>query len=270
MATERTSRQAMYVPHLQTQHSEQLHERQVVEVELANSSNAPAEGSNVSESAETAFSMKCTNSIPGAGPAAVSEVPSQPEHTSSEAARVSASPAGNNVVKRTLPWWNRRCCKCCGACTPACSFLALVGVFVVVLLVFSIGFSVERRNVKHLPFVFYGDSVCSVANETFPNASAAHASGGLIRHCGDCGQCSTAGDILTLEATVGTITDTGSACGVVGAFQGSDAAIKCFVERVNFTSDCARCWLENILCDIENCLFTCLLYVRSVCVLLAG
>ena len=245
-------------------------EQQTVKIELGSGSMPPESSkSDLGESgpADTAHPAECAASVRAAEPAAMPTAPSHRKFNAAEG--VGASPSGENAVKRTLPWWNRRCCKCCVACTPACSFLAFVGVFVVILLVFSIGFAVERRSVKHLPFVFYGDSVCSVTNATFPNASAAHAAGDLIRHCGDCGQCSTAGDIFTLEATVGTITATGSACGAVGAFQGSDAAIQCFVERVNFTSGCAQCWLENILCDVENCLFTCLLYVSLVCVLRA-
>jgi hypothetical protein len=27
---------------------------------------------------------------------------------------------------------------------------------------------------------------------------------------------------------------------------------------VGFTDGCRTCWVENIMCDIRNCLFTCL------------
>ena len=41
---------------------------------------------------------------------------------------------------------------------------------------------------------------------------------------------------------------------------GADGVTACFERDVNLTSGCTRCWVDNVMCDLRRCVFSCLLY----------
>ena len=41
---------------------------------------------------------------------------------------------------------------------------------------------------------------------------------------------------------------------------GADGVAACFERDVNLTSGCTRCWVDNVMCDLRQCVFSCLLY----------
>eukprot|EP00325_Prymnesiales_sp_UTEX-LB-985_P028280 CAMPEP_0174740056 /NCGR_PEP_ID=MMETSP1094-20130205/72631_1 /TAXON_ID=156173 /ORGANISM="Chrysochromulina brevifilum, Strain UTEX LB 985" /LENGTH=73 /DNA_ID=CAMNT_0015943691 /DNA_START=144 /DNA_END=365 /DNA_ORIENTATION=+ len=49
-------------------------------------------------------------------------------------------------------------------------------------------------------------------------------------------------------------------CGVKAVFDGRAAATACMLRKFNMTPACNECWMDNIMCDLKNCVFTCLLY----------
>ena len=98
-----------------------------------------------------------------------------------------------------------------------------------------------------------GDSQLSV----FESEDKAHASSGRVAHCGDCGSCSTRGDIAIYEKTKNTLTATATSC-ALKVFTGGKAAVRaCFKDVVKLTGKCNKCWTDNVMCDLINCMFTC-------------
>lgn len=83
-----------------------------------------------------------------------------------------------------------------------------------------------------------------------------------LTHCGVCGNCSTLEDIeyYNSSATANSLKETGIKCGLVGFWSGGDAekVAECFEERTELTSGCIDPWVENVLCDLEHCKWTCL------------
>ena len=41
---------------------------------------------------------------------------------------------------------------------------------------------------------------------------------------------------------------------------GADGVTACFERDVNLTKGCTRCWVDNVMCDLRRCVFSCLLY----------
>lgn len=80
----------------------------------------------------------------------------------------------------------------------------------------------------------------------------------LIAHCGKCGMCSNAHDIRIYDETKNTLTRDSTSCAKRVFLGGSKEVAKCFHEKVGFTSSCQECWVENVMCDLRNCIFTCL------------
>jgi len=92
-----------------------------------------------------------------------------------------------------------------------------------------------------------------------------------IVHCGPCGRCSTTADLAVLARTHCTLTDTVRGCSV-RAFLGSvfllrgagvyrSLAKRCLESSsadVGFSPPCEDCWLDNMVCDVQRCAFTCL------------
>lgn len=76
-----------------------------------------------------------------------------------------------------------------------------------------------------------------------------------IKHCGDCGACSTVEDYATYYKTKNTLTEIARGC----AFEDFIGTSKdCFL-NAGLTDDCADCWVENVKCDREHCVFPCLM-----------
>jgi hypothetical protein len=42
------------------------------------------------------------------------------------------------------------------------------------------------------------------------------------------------------------------------SFLGSGMVTDCMNEKVGFTEGCTRVWVENVMCDLKKCIFTCL------------
>jgi hypothetical protein len=98
-----------------------------------------------------------------------------------------------------------------------------------------------------------------LAFQTFPNASAArqHNDHTLIAHCGDCGECSNPHDINIYDETSVTLFKATLDCAKHGVFGGRRLASACMTDRVGMTPGCTDCWVENIMCDLRNCIYTC-------------
>lgn len=186
----------------------------------------------------------------------------------------------------------------CLCCSPACALVSLPAAFIFFLIVFGIGSAVERGHVvsaEPTGWVYETPEVCSVSNRTYADVGAAHTDGEDVTHCGACGQCSNAHDIQIYFDTLETLTDTSTTCAVKAVLQGESAVTSCFDNRVNLTRGCmphtleldpstrrsaccsasarsathtftrragtgTTCWVENVMCDLRNCVFTCLLY----------
>lgn len=95
---------------------------------------------------------------------------------------------------------------------------------------------------------------------TFPSQEDLIESGGFVGHCGSCGQCSNPHDIDIYDRTQNTLFESSTTCAKRALIWGRVTASKCLEEHVGFTSGCNDCWVENILCDLRKCIFTCLFY----------
>lgn len=177
----------------------------------------------------------------------------------------STSTTASDSKGRSKYWCCRSMCgmRSCLCCSPACSLASVPAAFVVFLIVFGIGSAVERSHVMSAQptgWVYETSEVCSVSNRTYADVGVAHTDGEDVRHCGACGQCSNTHDIQIYFDTLETLTDTSTTCAVKAVLQGEQAVTNCFDNRVNLTRGCTTCWVENVMCDLRNCVFTCLLY----------
>eukprot|EP00538_Stauroneis_constricta_P008848 CAMPEP_0119545770 /NCGR_PEP_ID=MMETSP1352-20130426/428_1 /TAXON_ID=265584 /ORGANISM="Stauroneis constricta, Strain CCMP1120" /LENGTH=395 /DNA_ID=CAMNT_0007590369 /DNA_START=216 /DNA_END=1403 /DNA_ORIENTATION=- len=89
-----------------------------------------------------------------------------------------------------------------------------------------------------------------------PDSAAATTS---VAHCGECGQCSNPHDIKIYDDTKNTLfQDTLECARLAVSFTGESDVRECLEDRVGFTEGCNECWVENIMCDVQNCLFVCM------------
>ena len=145
---------------------------------------------------------------------------------------------------------------CCGCCV--CTTL------VVILVVFAITLAVEANAVANAPDTahFYNvDAVCGKTASgltTRSSVSEALSSGDTIQHCGDCGECSSDHDINVMRVTADNLTRTATRCAVRVFLGGEEGVSRCFETQVGFSPSCSRCWVENVLCDQQKCVATCL------------
>jgi hypothetical protein len=100
----------------------------------------------------------------------------------------------------------------------------------------------------------------SVRIETFGSVNEVTAENGIVAHCGECGACSTPQDISIYDETRNTLFKTTTECAKRGLLGGHRAAAKCMLENVGLTDGCNDCWVENIMCDLRKCIFTCMWY----------
>lgn len=151
----------------------------------------------------------------------------------------------------------------CQFCNLLCIAISMLGLFVLVIAIFFIGSAVEMNETRRLPntdWVYHSPRVCSAQNATFPTRDAAQSAGALVRSCGECGQCSNAHDILVYWATKSNMTKETTACAMRAVLGGRESATSCMLNKFNMTIGCNECWIDNIMCDLGNCVFTCLLY----------
>lgn len=85
-------------------------------------------------------------------------------------------------------------------------------------------------------------------------------SNGIVAHCGACGSCSNPGDVRIYDATRNTLFRDTAHCAKRALLFGRRTAAKCMAESVGFTPNCGDCWVENIMCDLRHCIFSCLWY----------
>jgi hypothetical protein len=95
--------------------------------------------------------------------------------------------------------------------------------------------------------------------ETFPSEPAARNSSDapIVAHCGACGSCSNPHDISIYDATKNSLFGTTLDCAKRSFLWGRRTAAACLEEQVGFSPDCNTCWVENIVCDLRRCIFTC-------------
>ena len=94
---------------------------------------------------------------------------------------------------------------------------------------------------------------------TFPTKEEAQDSPDtFVGHCGDCGHCSNPHDIGIYDTTKNSLFGTSVACAKQALLWGRQTTRPCLEERVGFSPACNDCWVDNIMCDIRNCLFICL------------
>jgi hypothetical protein len=79
-----------------------------------------------------------------------------------------------------------------------------------------------------------------------------------VAHCGPCADCSNMEDIKTLVTTRHTITKDAKKCSLAAVLGSTDELDECLEDRIGFTDQCRNCWVENMECDVESCIFTCM------------
>ena len=150
-----------------------------------------------------------------------------------------------------------------------------------VLLTVWLGAEYEQYHVRNAPStvdLYQGNQVCGILVnssgivnggieiETF--ASVAELTSNdepddnkkVVAHCGSCGSCSNPNDVRIYDTTRNTLFQDTTACAKKALLFGRKTATKCMAEAVGFTSDCSDCWVENIMCDLRLCIFSCLWY----------
>jgi hypothetical protein len=95
---------------------------------------------------------------------------------------------------------------------------------------------------------------------TYESRDAVEQAGGFVGHCGPCGACSNPHDLLLYDTTKNTLFAATTTCAKRALIWGRVTARHCLEHAVGFTDPCNDCWVENILCDLRKCVFTCLLY----------
>ena len=148
-------------------------------------------------------------------------------------------------------------------CNLLCVTASLITLFILLIAVFYIGSSIEMSKARQLPdtdWVYESPRVCSAENVTWPTLTDARNAGQLVRSCGECGQCSNAHDVSIYWTTRASMTRDATACGMKAVFGGRARASSCMLSTFSMTVGCNECWVDNILCDIQKCVFTCLLF----------
>ncbi len=92
---------------------------------------------------------------------------------------------------------------------------------------------------------------------TYQSAELVRSQGSIVQHCGDCGQCSNPQDIAIYDITKNTLFQSSLHCSLTAFLKGRHQASECLEQAVGFTEGCRDCWVDNIMCTIQSCLFTC-------------
>lgn len=148
--------------------------------------------------------------------------------------------------------------------------------FVLLILIVWIGAEVESYHVKRADDTraFYEtERVCGLNATTHRSSPAAktdtatvniqtyatakQANGLVVAHCGDCGHCSNPNDINIYDETKNSLLSKAAGCAKRGFVWGRKTTHSC-MEQVGFTDECNDCWVDNIMCDLRYCLFTCI------------
>jgi hypothetical protein len=98
-------------------------------------------------------------------------------------------------------------------------------------------------------------NISSTVNGTDDNSTSV-----IVAHCGDCGACSTPHDINLYDETRNSLLQSTTKCAKRALIWGRATAETCMEKTVGFTPACNDCWIENIMCDLRKCVFTCMWY----------
>ena len=150
-----------------------------------------------------------------------------------------------------------RCCKILSIV-----FVALIVLFTVIVLIGS-AIEMKKVNAASTTISYYTTAkVCATSGnsgmETFSDVVAAHAANAKVANCGECGHCSNFNDIEIYNHTKETLTSSTTECATKAFFGGADKVRDCMNDNVGFTEDCNTCWVENVMCDMKCCVFTCI------------
>lgn len=170
------------------------------------------------------------------------------------------------IARRWRPCVRRACAcpptpKCC-ATWCCCGWLFAI---VILVLTVAIGLAVESSavaNAADTAHFYETPVVCGASSAglltTRATEAAALAADDDVQHCGDCGGCSSDHDIGVMRATSQNLTRTATRCALRVFLEGREGVENCFDAQVGFSATCTPCWVDNVLCDQQKCLFTCL------------
>eukprot|EP01098_Paradermamoeba_levis_P002953 TRINITY_DN1393_c0_g1_i1.p1 TRINITY_DN1393_c0_g1~~TRINITY_DN1393_c0_g1_i1.p1 ORF type:complete len:208 (-),score=55.84 TRINITY_DN1393_c0_g1_i1:23-589(-) len=99
--------------------------------------------------------------------------------------------------------------------------------------------------------------VCGANGKDYPSKEAAHSANTTVINCGNCGACSNRNDINIYNFTRNNLTQFTTRCAYLYTLFGEAASRKC-MEALGFTTPCLDCWMDNILCDRQKCLWICI------------
>ena len=170
----------------------------------------------------------------------------------------------------------RSVCARCGCCSSTqraaiccvSSVAVAAGIFFATLWV---GAEVEDAKVsraRNTSWLYASRDVCAAVTgragernvSTLKNVSSAQTIGARIMHCGACGGCSTREDIALYNATKLTLTKSATRCATKFFLGGRGSVDACFRD-LGFSEPCRKCWVDNVVCDTKQCLFTCLRHI---------
>jgi len=154
--------------------------------------------------------------------------------------------------------------------------LALLVKTFVFILILLIGREYEQAQVRKSAGtrgLYETNNVCTMRTHTsdntlsfetavvYPNSigAANHQGEGIVAHCGDCGQCSNPVDIAYYDESSQSLYEDTLQCSK-RAVLGRRVVEKCMRENVGLTEGCNDCWVSNIMCTVQKCIFSCTAY----------
>jgi len=103
----------------------------------------------------------------------------------------------------------------------------------------------------------WNESVCATDGQTYPSQQDACLNNTVPLHGGTCGACSNENDIEVYRNTSKTMSQLAYHCMQKYMLDSEPAAIECF-QVTGLTTDCTRCWVDNMKCSASSCLFECI------------
>ena len=124
----------------------------------------------------------------------------------------------------------------------------------------------DRTYPTNLNFDIDNGPVCATSLITYTSFQEAKNNNETIYHCGNCGYCSNEHDIQIYNETRNTLTQLTKSCAIrsILPIYGFTATRRCMERKVNFTTNCLNCWMDNIACTRTYCTVPCLLYGNSM------
>eukprot|EP00804_Cyclotella_cryptica_P000041 CCRYP_013714-RA/>CCRYP_013714-RA protein AED:0.06 eAED:0.06 QI:468/1/1/1/0.85/0.75/8/1701/607 len=120
---------------------------------------------------------------------------------------------------------------------------------------------VHEKLYKHMD----SGPVCAFENKggdikTFSSEEDAHQAHYQIAHCGACGNCSNWIDLELQWSTRNSLAQQSQKCGIKTLGRGIHALQECLESPMiggthGFTTECAKCWAEDIFCTKSFCIF---------------